>query len=77
MRDRVEWRWIPDTRRQSLISIGVGVLLAVVNVWTMLRTSVRVPALEVVVIVLAVVMIVTGIVGLTRHNARQNHARQD
>jgi hypothetical protein len=68
MPDRIRWRWLPATRNQSLISIAAGVLLAVSSIWSLVDSSVRLPALEVVVAVAAVVMVVCGIVGLTRHS---------
>jgi hypothetical protein len=63
-------RIIPETRRQCAISIVAGLLLAVISAVTLATTTVRAPALEIVVGVLGVLMVVFALIGLASPGMR-------
>jgi hypothetical protein len=74
--DKTDWRlpmkmrFIPTTRAYCLLNLVVGALLIVSSGWALASTSVRVPALEIIVILAAAAMMVCAVIGLVSPRMR-------
>ncbi len=64
------WHVIPRTTPLCWLSMAAGVLLLVSSIVTLSTSAARVPALEIIVAVLAVVLIVCAALGLAKPRLR-------
>jgi hypothetical protein len=70
MAESTRWHVIPKTKPLCYLGLVVGILLFVPAVWTLNTESVRVPALEVAVAVIAVILAACSIIGLVSPRLR-------
>ncbi|MDT7800145.1 MAG: hypothetical protein QOI78_3578 [Actinomycetota bacterium] len=64
------WQLIPRTTPLCWVSLAAGVLLLVSSIITLTTAAARVPVLEVIVAVVAVLLIVCAVLGLTKPQLR-------
>ena len=71
MSDTIHWRIIPATTFQCWLTLLVGMALAASSAVTLASSAVRVPVLEVVVIILGVLMAICALIGLMSPGRRR------
>jgi hypothetical protein len=70
MADSSRWHVIPKSKPLCYLGLFAGILLLVSAIWTLSTESVRVPILQVIVVVCAVLLAACSIIGLASPRLR-------
>jgi hypothetical protein len=63
-------RLIPPTQALCFLNLGAGALLLLLSAWALMTSVVRIPSLEIIVIVAAIVQMVCAVIGLASPRMR-------